>query len=313
MTDAPAPPTEQGSAVLLSTAELQKLIPHRWPFLLVDRVVEEDRARGYIRGEKAVTASEWFFGGHFPGLPVMPGVLQVEALAQTMAVYVAREEGFGDRIGLFAGIDECRFKRIVQPGDRLTLEVTMEKLGRRFGRGRAVASVDGEVACEAPPLLHHPARGSAPLMRAPSWPSWPTSTATWRPSTPRSPTSERQKPDRIVILGDLVLNGPAAGRGARAASWRSSEAGALVIAGNTDIAVADGDYAAAFPWLDEVPVGHRAAAEWARDQLARRAARLPAPAARRAAAGRGRASSCWPATPRRAARRAACRPTSMPR
>jgi 3-hydroxyacyl-[acyl-carrier-protein] dehydratase len=149
MTDAPAPPTEQGSAVLLSTAELQKLIPHRWPFLLVDRVVEEDRARGYIRAEKAVTASEWFFGGHFPGLPVLPGVIQVEALAQTMAVYVAREEGFGDRIGLFAGIDECRFKRVVQPGDRLTLEVTMEKLGRRFGRGRAVASVDGEVCCEA--------------------------------------------------------------------------------------------------------------------------------------------------------------------
>ena len=79
----------------------------------------------------------------------MPGVMQVEALAQTMAIYVAREEGFGDRIGLFAGIDECRFKRIVQPGDRLTLEVTMEKLGRRFGKSRAVASVDGEVCCEA--------------------------------------------------------------------------------------------------------------------------------------------------------------------
>jgi 3-hydroxyacyl-[acyl-carrier-protein] dehydratase len=62
---------------------------------------------------------------------------------------VAREPGFGDRIGLFAGIEECRFKRIVQPGDRLTLEITMEKLGRRFGKGRAVASVDGEVACEA--------------------------------------------------------------------------------------------------------------------------------------------------------------------
>ena len=84
-----------------------------------------------------------------PELPVMPGVIQVEALAQTMAVYVAREKGFGERIGLFAGIDECRFKRIVQPGDRITLEVTMEKLGRRFGRGRAVASVDGEVCCEA--------------------------------------------------------------------------------------------------------------------------------------------------------------------
>ncbi len=142
MTDSTPP------AILLTTTQIQQLIPHRWPFLLVDRIVEEDRDRGYIRGEKAVTATEWFFQGHFPQLPVMPGVLQVEALAQTMAVYVARQEGFGDRIGLFAAIDEVRFKRIVQPGDRLTLEVTMEKLGRRFGKGRAVASVDGEIACE---------------------------------------------------------------------------------------------------------------------------------------------------------------------
>jgi 3-hydroxyacyl-[acyl-carrier-protein] dehydratase len=66
-----------------------------------------------------------------------------------MAIYVARQEGFGDRLGLFAGIEECRFKRVVAPGDTLTLEVTMEKLGRRFGKGRGVASVDGEVACEA--------------------------------------------------------------------------------------------------------------------------------------------------------------------
>lgn len=137
------------SGVLLSTAQIQELIPHRWPVLLVDRVVEEDRERGYIKAQKAVTATEWFFQGHFPDLPVMPGVMQVEALAQTMAIYVAREEGFGDRIGLFAGIDECRFKRIVQPGDRLELEVTMEKLGRRFGKGRGVASVDGETCCEA--------------------------------------------------------------------------------------------------------------------------------------------------------------------
>jgi len=142
-------PQSPPGGVLLTTREIAKLIPHRWPFLLVDRIVEEDRERGYIRGEKGVTASEWFFQGHFPELPVMPGVLQVEALAQTMAVYVARTDGFGDRIGLFAAIEDCRFKRIVQPGDRLTLEVTMEKLGRRMGRGRAVASVDGEVACEA--------------------------------------------------------------------------------------------------------------------------------------------------------------------
>lgn len=149
MTDSQVQSAEGKPAVLLTTAELQRLIPHRWPFLLVDRIVEEDRERGYIRGEKAVTASEWYFAGHFPDLPVMPGVMQVEALAQTMAVYVAREDGFGDRIGLFAGIDECRFKRIVQPGDRIALEVTMQKLGRRFGKGQAVASVEGEVCCEA--------------------------------------------------------------------------------------------------------------------------------------------------------------------
>jgi 3-hydroxyacyl-[acyl-carrier-protein] dehydratase len=137
------------SETVLGSARIQALIPHRWPFLLVDRIVEYEPAAGHIVGEKAVTATEWFFQGHFPGLPVMPGVLQVEALAQTMAVYVAQQEGFGDRIGLFAGIEECRFKRVVTPGDVLRLEVTMEKLGRRFGRGRAVASVDGEVACEA--------------------------------------------------------------------------------------------------------------------------------------------------------------------
>lgn len=132
-----------------TTAEIQALIPHRWPFLLVDRIVEYDDAARRIVGLKGVTASEWFFQGHFPALPVMPGVLQVEALAQTMAVYVARQPGFGDRIGLFAGIDECRFKRVVSPGDTLRLEVTMEKLGGRFGRGRGVASVNGETACQA--------------------------------------------------------------------------------------------------------------------------------------------------------------------
>jgi 3-hydroxyacyl-[acyl-carrier-protein] dehydratase len=132
-----------------TTREIEALIPHRWPFLLVDRIVEYDAESQRIVGIKGVTATEWFFQGHFPGLPVMPGVLQVEALAQTMAVLVAKQPGFGDRIGLFAGIDETRFKRIVVPGDTLRLEVTMEKLGGRFGRGRGVATVDGEVACQA--------------------------------------------------------------------------------------------------------------------------------------------------------------------
>jgi 3-hydroxyacyl-[acyl-carrier-protein] dehydratase len=132
----------------LTSAGIQKLIPHRWPFLLVDRIVEYDPAAKRIVAIKAVTATEWFFQGHFPGLPVMPGVLQVEALAQTMAVYVSQQPGFGDRIGLFAGIDEVRFKRMVVPGDTLRLEITMERLGSRFGKGRGLATVDGEVACE---------------------------------------------------------------------------------------------------------------------------------------------------------------------
>ena len=132
-----------------TTAEIQGLIPHRWPFLLVDRIVEYDPAGKRIVGLKGVSATEWFFQGHFPGLPVMPGVLQVEALAQTMAVYVAKQPAFGDQIGLFAGIDDTRFKRVVVPGDLLRLEVSMDKLGSRFGRGRGVATVDGEVACEA--------------------------------------------------------------------------------------------------------------------------------------------------------------------
>jgi 3-hydroxyacyl-[acyl-carrier-protein] dehydratase len=148
---ATAPPTTDPLAqpgTVHTTREIEALIPHRWPFLLVDRIVEYDAEAKRIVGIKGVTATEWFFQGHFPTHPIMPGVLQVEALAQTMAVYVAKQPGFGDRIGLFAGIDEVRFKRIVVPGDTLRLEVTMEKLGSRFGKGRGVASVDGEVACE---------------------------------------------------------------------------------------------------------------------------------------------------------------------
>ena len=143
MTDTLAPP-----GTVHTTREIEALIPHRWPMLMVDRIVEYDPDAKRIVGIKGITSSEPWAQGHFPGLPILPGVLQVEALAQTMAVYVAKQPGFGDRIGLFAGIDDVRFKRIVVPGDLLRLEVTMEKLGSRFGKGRGVASVNGEVACE---------------------------------------------------------------------------------------------------------------------------------------------------------------------
>jgi len=130
------------------TVAIEEILPHREPFLLIDEVLEVKPGVGAV-ARKTVRADEWYLSGHFPDRPIMPGVLIVEALAQTMAVYVAKQPGFGDRIGLFAGIDECRFKRIVVPGDVLRLEVTMEKLGSRFGKGRGVATVDGEVACEA--------------------------------------------------------------------------------------------------------------------------------------------------------------------
>jgi 3-hydroxyacyl-[acyl-carrier-protein] dehydratase len=134
---------------ILTTAQILKLLPHRWPFLLVDRIVEYDPEAKRIVGLKSVTATEWFFQGHFPDQPIMPGVLQVEALAQTMGIYVAQQPGFGDRLGLFASIEECRFKHIVTPGDQLRLEVTMERLGSKYGRGHGVATVNGDVACDA--------------------------------------------------------------------------------------------------------------------------------------------------------------------
>ena len=137
------------TAPILTTRQIQDLLPHRWPFLLVDRIVEYDAEAKRIVGLKSVTATEWFFQGHFPGQPIMPGVLQVEALAQTMGIYVAQQPGFGDRLGLFAAIDKCRFKHIVVPGDQLRLEVTLERLGSKFGRGHGIATVDGDVACDA--------------------------------------------------------------------------------------------------------------------------------------------------------------------
>ena len=125
-----------------------RIIPHRYPFLLIDRVVELEPGKRVV-ATKAVTANEPQFTGHFPGRPIMPGVLMVEALAQAGAVAVLSLPEHAGKLALFAGIDDCRFRRMVLPGDTLRLEITLEKLGRAFGRGRAVATVEGEVAVEA--------------------------------------------------------------------------------------------------------------------------------------------------------------------
>jgi len=132
----------------LEAAEIMRIIPHRYPFLLIDRVVELEPGK-HVVGIKNVTANEPQFTGHFPDRPIMPGVLMVEALAQAGAVAVLSLPEYAGKLVLFAGIDECRFRRTVLPGDTLRLEVTLEKLRGVFGRGRGVASVDGEIAVEA--------------------------------------------------------------------------------------------------------------------------------------------------------------------
>jgi len=132
----------------LEAADIMRILPHRYPFLLVDRIVELEPGRRVV-GIKQVTANEPQFTGHFPGRPIMPGVLMVEALAQTAGVAILVLDEYRGKIGLFAGIDECRFRRMVVPGDTLVLKVEVEKLRGMFGRVRGVASVDGDVAVEA--------------------------------------------------------------------------------------------------------------------------------------------------------------------
>ena|SRR5437773_3704817 len=129
-------------------AEIMRIIPHRYPFLLIDRVLELETGKRVV-AIKAVTANEPQFTGHFPGRPIMPGVLMVEAMAQAGAVAVLSLPQNRGKLALFAGIDECRFRRTVLPGDTLRIEVTVEKLSRLFGKARAVATVDGEAAVEA--------------------------------------------------------------------------------------------------------------------------------------------------------------------
>lgn len=132
----------------LGPAEIRELIPHRYPFLLVDRI--EDLEPGVRAvGIKNVTQNEPFFQGHFPDYPVMPGVLIVEAMAQVGAVGVMVNEEYRDKLALFAGIDNVRFRRQVIPGDVLRMEVEIERLKGRIGRGKGRATVDGEKACEA--------------------------------------------------------------------------------------------------------------------------------------------------------------------
>ncbi|NGY93117.1 3-hydroxyacyl-ACP dehydratase FabZ [Bacillus megaterium] len=132
---------------MLDIEQIKEIIPHRYPFLLVDRILEVEEGKKAV-GLKNVSANEEFFNGHFPDYPVMPGVLIVEALAQVGAVAMLKTEENQVRLAFFAGIDNCRFKKQVRPGDQLRLEVEIVRARGSIGKGKGIATVDGELVCE---------------------------------------------------------------------------------------------------------------------------------------------------------------------
>lgn len=133
---------------MLDMEQIKEIIPHRYPFLLVDKVTEMDEGKR-VKGIKNVTANEPFFQGHFPQYAVMPGVLIIEALAQVGAIAVLGIEDNKGKLGFLAGVDKCRFKRQVRPGDTLDLEVEIIRMKGPIGKGKGRATVNGELACEA--------------------------------------------------------------------------------------------------------------------------------------------------------------------
>jgi 3-hydroxyacyl-[acyl-carrier-protein] dehydratase len=124
------------------------VIPHRSPFLFVDEVLELEPGKR-IKAQWRLTGDEWFFSGHFPGRPVVPGVLQAEALAQAAAIAVLTNERYSSKLPLFGGIDSARFRRQVAPGDLVILEAELTRMSGRAGKGTGKASVNGQTTCEA--------------------------------------------------------------------------------------------------------------------------------------------------------------------
>jgi len=133
---------------VVDITEILKIVPHRYPFLLIDKIVDIEENKS-VTAIKNVTFNENFFQGHFPSQPVMPGVLILEALAQTGAAVILASDEYKGKLAFFAGADKIRFRRIVVPGDVLELKCEILKIRSGFGKAEGVAKVNGEIACEA--------------------------------------------------------------------------------------------------------------------------------------------------------------------
>ncbi|MFD0619120.1 3-hydroxyacyl-ACP dehydratase FabZ [Paenibacillus sp. GCM10027629] len=133
---------------MLDINRIKEVIPHRYPFLLVDKVLEIVEGKKAV-GIKNVTFNEPFFLGHFPDYPVMPGVLIVEALAQVGGIVMSNGESSNHKLGFLTGIDNCRFKRQVKPGDKLNLVFDVTRIKGQIVKGKGVATVNNELVCEA--------------------------------------------------------------------------------------------------------------------------------------------------------------------
>ncbi|WP_176560282.1 3-hydroxyacyl-ACP dehydratase FabZ [Brevibacillus dissolubilis] len=139
--------TTTARTTIFDNKQIQEIIPHRYPFLLVDKIVEFEEGKRAV-GIKNVTINEPFFQGHFPGYPVMPGVLIIEALAQVGAVVLLSMEQYRGKLAFFAGIDGVRFKEQIKPGDTLELEIVMTRMKGKIGKATGIARVDGKIAVE---------------------------------------------------------------------------------------------------------------------------------------------------------------------
>lgn len=140
--------SEENNPISFDIKDIMKLIPHRYPFLLIDRITECFPGKS-VKGYKNVTMNEPYFMGHFPDNPIMPGVLQVEALAQLSSGILMTLPEYKGKLALFAGIDGVRFKRIVTPGDKLEMQAEIVRLKGPIAKVKCSASVDGKIVTEA--------------------------------------------------------------------------------------------------------------------------------------------------------------------